>query len=150
IYQMLSEESPLDMTRLFGEGAGVLTPDPWLRDNSMTLERLLKLIRSASVSAGPKGHASLYQLLRSINSLSRNGEPRERRADGDEDPAGPIEDDLIELPFPNDKVFEISERAFMELLLRSRKRLVLAQAIRGVSASTGAMPDKRLQPPPCC
>lgn len=149
IYQILSEESPLDLARLLGADAGALTPEPWLRDNAAALERLLRLVRESMIPAGRPGHLSLYQLLKWINSLSSADGPSGvevvKGIDGKDhfdgaasgaaagpeearpaDAAPASEDEPIVLAFPGSSVYELSARAWAELLLRSRKQLLLA------------------------
>jgi len=128
IYQMLAEETPIDMNKLFGGEVGVLTPDPWLTDNMANLELLLKLIRDSSAQSGRHDHLSLYQLLRWVNALGTSKEAGTR---------GPgisplFENDLVHFAFPSSKVYEISERGWLDLLLRSRKRWLLSHQISNV------------------
>lgn len=128
IYQMLAEETPIDMNKLFGGEVGVLTPDPWLTDNMANLELLLKLIRESSAQSGRHDHLSLYQLLRWVNALGTSKEAGTR---------GPgisplFENDLVHFAFPGTKVYEISERGWLDLLLRSRKRWLLSHQISNV------------------
>lgn len=139
IFQVLSEESPLDMAKLFGINAGVLAPDPWLRDNMETIDRLLKLVRESSLQIHRGGRMSLLALLKWINSLSERSDSDKRRADS------PSEKEFIELAFPGNKLFSISEPAWLELLLRSRKRFLLAYR---VASAHGSKKGERSQR--CC
>ncbi len=132
IFQMLSEESPLDLTKLFGRDAGALAPDPWLHDNQELLERLLRLVRESSIQINKHGHLSLYQLLKWINSLSPDGERAALGTAGE--PTASAEP--LHFAFPGNQLFEISERAWLELLMRSRKRLLLANRITGSDGSS--------------
>lgn len=134
IYQMLSEESPLDMVKLLGADAGVLTPDPWLHDNTQTLERLLRLVLDSSLELQRYGRMSLFQLLKWINSLSAGNPVLHKSGEG----GAPPDQDLIQLAFPKNQLFEISERAWLELLLRSRKRLLLAYRVGNAAAAEPA------------
>ena len=128
IYQMLAEETPIDMAKLFGGEVGVLTPDPWLTDNMANLELLIKLIRESSAQSGRHDHLSLYQLLRWVNALSANKET----GTGGAANKALFESDLVHFAFPSSKVYEISERGWLELLLRSRKRWLLSHQISSV------------------
>jgi len=131
MYQVLSEESPLDMNKLFGGNAGVLAPDPWLHDNQETIERLLRLVRDGSLQIHRSGRMSLYALLKWINSLSG-------RTDGITGDSSK-ENDLIELAFPGNKLASISERAWLELLMRSRKRFLLSYRVAAAQAGSGTV-----------
>lgn len=135
MYQVLSEESPLDVNKLFGGSVGVLSPDPWLRDNMEQMERLLKLVREGSLQFNRSGHMSLYALLKWINSLPAH-------AGASREPL-PQDSDRIELAFPGNKLFSVSEREWMELLLRSRKRFLLSYRV-GTTQAGGARPAR------CC
>ncbi len=126
MYQVLSEESPLDMNKLFNGNAGVLTPDPWLLDNAPTVERLLHLVRDGSLQINRGGRMSLFALLKWINSLSGRSESSSAEASRD--------NDLIELAFPGNKLLSISERAWLELLMRSRKRFLLSYRVAAAQA----------------
>ncbi len=145
-FRMLSEESPLEMERLFGRDAGVLLPSPFITDNAPALEGLLMLVRDSSVQLASGGRVSLFRLLKWINELSR-GEDRapgrelargNGEADGRSlvDSAGarqPLPDEIYVLSFPNEKPIELSRRAWLELLLRSRKRSLLAYQVNRVT-----------------
>lgn len=135
MYQVLSEESPLDMNKLFNGSAGVLTPDPWLLDNAETIERLLRLVRDGSLQINRGGRMSLFALLKWINSLSGRSEAGSNEASQD--------NDLIELAFPGNKLLSISERAWLELLMRSRKRFLLSYRVAAAQAGGG-------HPQRCC
>jgi hypothetical protein len=135
MYQMLSEESPLDMAKLFGGSAGALSPDPWLYDNLDTVERLLRLVREGSLQINRGGRMSLFALLKWINSLSDRG----GRAGGE----ATKDNDLIELAFPGNQLASISERAWLELLMRSRKRFLLSYRV-AAAQSGGSRPQR------CC
>lgn len=135
MYQMLSEESPLDMAKLFGGSAGALSPDPWLYDNLDTVERLLRLVREGSLQINRGGRMSLFALLKWINSLSDRG----GRAGGE----STKDNDLIELAFPGNQLASISERAWLELLMRSRKRFLLSYRV-AAAQSGGSRPQR------CC
>ena len=141
IYQMLAEETPIDMNKLFGGEVGVLTPDPWLTDNMANLELLLKLIRDSSAQSGRHDHLSLYQLLRWVNAI---GASKEALAHGPG--ISPLfENDLVHFAFPSSKVYEISERGWLDLLLRSRKRWLLSHQISNVR-----LHDKHSHRRRCC
>lgn len=131
MYQVLSEESPLDMNKLFNGNAGVLTPDPWLLDNAPTVERLLHLVRDGSLQINRGGRMSLFALLKWINSLSGRSESSSAVASRD--------NDLIELAFPGNKLLSISERAWLELLMRSRKRFLLSYRVAAAQAGGGPL-----------
>lgn len=135
MYQVLSEESPLDVNKLFGGSVGVLSPDPWLRDNMEQIERLLGLVREGSLQINRSGRMSLYALLKWINSLNARGEGGSREVLKD--------NDRIELAFPSTRIMSISEREWLELLLRSRKRFLLSYRV--ANSRAGGQ-----RPPRCC
>lgn len=141
IYQMLGEESPLDMVKLLGTDAGVLTPEPWLRDNTPALEKFLGMVRDSSLELQRAGKMSLFQLLKWINSLGSSGKSALGPAGGIS--GAPLEEDLIQLAFPGNKLIEVSQRGWLELLLRSRKRILLTHrvnsaTVQGAPRRTGA------------
>lgn len=128
VYQMLAEETPLDMNKLFGGDVGALTPEPWIVDNLANLELLLRLIRDTSAQSGRHAHMSLYELLRWINSLSSS----ESQTSGSGPNKSVFAQDPVHFAFPSGKIHEVSERGWLELLLRSRKRWLLAHQIGSV------------------
>lgn len=127
IFRALSEESPLDMVRLFGRDAGALSPHPFLVDNAEPLEKLLVLVRDSSLQLQGGGRMSLFRLLKWINELGASADRSILKNQKGED--GKLEDEIYHLPFPDEKPSEISRRAWLDLLLRSRKRLLLAYQI---------------------
>jgi len=155
ILHALSEESPLDMVRLFGRDAGALAPHPFLVDHAEPLQSFLTLIHDSSLSFGSGGRMTLFRLLKWINDLG--SAPIRSAKAGDADKL--LEDVIYYLPFPDERPSEISRRAWLELLLRSRKRLLLAYQISKVSAGARkpseccgcAAPKKRrvCRPAPC-
>ncbi|HMU39223.1 MAG TPA: hypothetical protein PKE31_09540 [Pseudomonadota bacterium] len=128
VYQMLAEETPLDMNKLFGGDAGVLLPEPWLVDNLTNLELLLRLIEESSAQSGKHRHMSLYQLLRYVNALSSGEEKRT----GVSAIRSTLPQEPTHFAFPNGKILEISEQGWLDLLLRSRKRWLLSHHIHHV------------------
>ena len=128
VYQMLAEETPLDMNKLFGGDVGALTPDPWIVDNLANLELLLRLIRDTGAQASRHGHMSLFELLRWINSLSSAGTATQGVAGG----KALFAQDPTHFAFPSGKIYEVSERGWLDLLLRSRKRWLLSHQIQNV------------------
>lgn len=133
IFRALSEESPLDMVRLFGRDAGALSPHPFLVDNAEPLGKLLGLVRESSLQLHGGGRMSLFRLLKWINEL---GASADRSALPGE--INKLEDELYHLPFPDEKPSEISRRAWLDLLLRSRKRMLLAYQIGNASGLAAA------------
>lgn len=124
IYQLLSEESPLDMVRLFGAGAGTLSPSPWLTDHVGPLDGLTRLVHDSALGSAASGKISLYKLLKWMNEI---GAKR----------TVPI-DELYRISF-EDKSYEISKQAWLDLLFRSRKRILLLPASGARKASTATL-----------
>lgn len=129
IFQALSEESPLDMVRLFGRDAGALAPNQWIVDHEEPLTQLLTLVRDSSLQLTGGGRMSLFRLLKWINELGT----QESGTDGKGDDAK-REDVIYHLPFPEEKPAEVSRREWLDLLQRSRKRLLLAYQVRSAVA----------------
>ena len=128
LFRALAEESPLDMVHLFGRDAGALVPNTWIVDNSEPLEQLLTLVRESSLQYSGSGRMSLFRLLKWINEL--NGRLGEAKGESKQ-----FEEVIYHFPFPDEKPSEVSRRAWIELLLRSRKRLLLAYQVSSVAST---------------
>lgn len=142
LFRALAEESPLDMVHLFGRDAGALVPNTWIVDNAEPLDQLLTLVRESSLQYSGSGRMSLFRLLKWINELNN------RLGSDAKDQSKQFEEVIYHFPFPDEKPSEVSRRAWIELLLRSRKRLLLAYQVSSV-ASTHRRPP-RTKSGACC
>ena len=109
LYQALAEESPLDLQHLLGKHAGSLRPGPHLVDNIDALESLLALMDESSASYLNSDRLSLLNLLKWVNELGQ------RRLNLQDTYAIAMEG----------QSFVIAKQDFLDLLFRSRKRLLV-------------------------
>ena len=109
LYQLLAEESPLDLPHLLGKHAGSLSPGPHLVDNLDSLDALLTLMDEASASYLNNDRLSLLHLLKWVNELGQ------RKLNLQDTYAIAMEG----------QSFVIAKQEFLDLLFRSRKRVLV-------------------------
>lgn len=111
LFQLLEEESPLDMRRLFGKAVETLRPEPYLADNQETLLGLTQLIMESTERYIKGGRSNLLDLLRWLN--------KERvKLDGHRE--------LFIMSLNGERV-EFETQKWMDLLLRTRKSDMLGE-----------------------
>jgi hypothetical protein len=111
LFQLLEEESPLDMRRLFGKAVETLRPEPYLADNQEALLGLTQLIIESTERYMKGGRSNLLDLLRWLN--------KERvKLDGHRE--------LFVMNINGERV-EFETQKWLDLLLRTRKSDLLGE-----------------------
>ncbi|MFO0575973.1 MAG: type VI secretion IcmF C-terminal domain-containing protein [Polyangia bacterium] len=123
LLRILSEESPLDVARLFGSStttpSSALSPSAWLIENGAPLRRLFEVVQgsTAESTSDPAGNMNVAQLISVLTAKPEPGKPADGKAAAGKDEV---------LHFTIDKQeFLFSVKEWQALLDQSRKKQLL-------------------------
>lgn len=124
VVRTLSEQSPLDIKKLFGPSLSALLPPRWLLDNAATLAQLFQLIVNTPLAAERPDQLNLSEL---VTMLTQNPLEAAKRQQPSEQ--------IFTFDL-NGKSYKFSSRRWQELLMRGRRADLLG-AMAGIASPGG-------------
>lgn len=143
LLRILSEESTLDVARLFGSSStdpsASLSPAAWLIENGAPLRRLFEVVQGSGATesaADPAANMNVAQLISVLTAKPEPGKAQDSKA-----PA--VKDEVLRFSIDKQE-FLFSVKEWQALLEQSRKKQLLRSILgTGDEKQAGAAPAKR-------